>query len=67
MSCHQTFLGNGQRNLPPVPGQAPGEIGALSPATALETIVVQRTRRWRSGYAGDRTEIFVNGPQVMIR
>ena len=35
--------------------------------SASETIVMPRAGRWRACNAWDRTEIFVNGPQVMVR
>jgi hypothetical protein len=62
----------------PSAGQALREIRGRVPALASKTIVVQRRegilkRRWkvarfgRACDAGDCTEVFVNGPQVMVR
>lgn len=39
----------------------------VGPASASKTIVVQWTWCWRACDARDRAEIFVDGPQVMIR
>ena len=50
-----------------MPGQALGEIRERFPASASKTIVVQGTGRWRARDARDRAEIFVDGPQAMVR
>src|SRR5580704_16533327 len=52
---------------PPVHHQPPREIGDNVAASISKTVVVARIRRRRACYAGDCTEIFVHGAQVMIR
>jgi len=52
---------------PPVLRQALREIRERFPASASKTIVVQWARRRRARDAGNRPEIFVDGPQVMVR
>ena len=49
-----------------MPCQALREIRERGLASASKTIVVQHTRRWRAGDAGDRAQIFVDGPQIMV-